>query len=250
MKAMNFHRLAWKICGLWYGTNPSYWYIAYATCMATAFYIVFPLFIAFQLFFANSLKEIIEILLILPTAMVGIKAILIHINRRKLLCVFDVLEQMDKFVIKSSAHCAIVHEQLKGSRLLVFLLSAEYYTSVLSQFCLAVMAHERLFMWAMPSWHPFDYQHNAWIYYALLSYQMLASSFIAFTSSSMDVYGLALYKVLGAHVDILGLKLKNLGKPRLAQDKGDGLAASILLDKQSSERDLYECIDYHNLCIR
>lgn len=55
----------------------------------------------------------------------------------------------------------------------------------------------------------------------------------------MDVYGLALYKLLGAHVDILGLKLNVLGKEHVEGEKS-----------KDWELELVKCIDYHNMCIK
>lgn len=244
---MNFHLMAWKICGLWHRPKQPRWYFYYAVFVSTIIYIIFPINVAFQLLYATSLKQMIEILLILPTAMVGVKAVLIIINQPKLLNIFDILEQMDVSV-QTKEHENIVKEQLKGSRILLGLLSMEYCMSVSANILLALFAQERIFMWAQRTWYPFDYQHNLAIYYGLLFYQFVSSSFIAFTSLSMDVYGLALYKLLGAHIDILGLKLNMIGK----SDNKDN-SNKLVRPKQwfkDCEQELTQCINYHNLCIK
>lgn len=120
--------------------------------------------------------------------------------------------------------------QVRGSALLVRVLSWFYYSTVVASFAVAYLSEERRFMWQ--SYYPFDYQHSARMYYALLLFQLVASFLVSFIYSSLDLYAAALYRVLGAHIDILRMRLEALGR----NSGGDG-------------RDVAACADYHNMCI-
>lgn len=247
---MGFHLRAWKICGLWHKADDPKWYFVYASIVWGLCFLIFPCFIALQLFFAESLSEFIEILLILPTSMVAIKGVLIIINHSRLLTVFDLMDKMDD-AVQLDEHRAIVQTEINGSQFLLYLLSGEYVSSMLANLLIALLSTDRALLFAMPRFWPFDYKNNDSLYYFVIGYQLIACSVIAFTSLSMDVYGLALYKILGAHVDVLGNKIAMIGhRSRNIEHNGRRRWLSEPEWMKLCEQDLYDCIDYHNLCIR
>lgn len=249
-QVMNFHLRAWKICGLWHQNDDSRLYVVYASIVWGSCFLIFPCVIALQLFFAESLSEFIEILLILPTSMVAIKGVLVIMNHSKLLTLFDLMDKMDA-AVKLNEHRAIVQTQINGSRFLLYLLSGEYTCSMIANLLIVFLSTNRALLFAMPRFWPFDYKNNDSSYYFVIGYQLIACSVIAFTSSSMDVYGLALYKILGAHVDVLGNKIAMVGHGARSIDRnGRRRWLSEMEWMKLCEQDLYDCVDYHNLCIR
>lgn len=244
MRALRYHFFVWKVCGLW-PDHPSPhrgWYFYYSIVITLLFFVAFPLFIGIELLHANSMRELTDILLILPTTLVGIKGALIWYNTAKLRRLFGLLERMDA-AIRSDVHRQRLERELLGCQRLVVFFSGEFAVSVLSHFAVALLANGRQLMWR--SWYPVDYAHVDGYYYTLMGYQLVASIMCAFMTSSMDVYGLALYKLLGAHVDILGVQLSELGVRRPVAGN-----AGKLLWQQSCEADLRHCLEYHQLCIR
>lgn len=137
------------------------------------------------------------------------------------------------------------HAQIRSSALLVRVLSCFYYSTVMASFAVAYLSEERRFMWQ--SWYPVDYQHNVRLYYALLLFQLFASFLVSFIYSSLDLYAAVLYKVLGAHIDILQLRLSALGRPTQTDGGGDGGVSWT--DDAASRRELAACVDYHCMCI-
>lgn len=243
MRALRYHFFVWKVCGLWpdYSSHHRGLYFYYSISIIMVFYVAFPMFIAIELIHANGISELTDILLILPTTLVGIKGALIWRNTPKLRRLFGLLERMDA-AIRNDVQRQRIKRELLGCRRLVVFFSCEFYVSVLSHFAVALLADGRQLMWR--SWYPLDYGHVDGYYYGILGYQLVASIMCAFMTSSMDVYGLALYKLLGAHVDNVGEQLSVLGNQR---PTGNDTKLSW---QQSCEEDLQHCIRYHQLCIR
>lgn len=234
MKAMDFHVLAWKVCGVWHRPGQPRWYIWYAVLTNLMCYILFPFFIAAQLFFTDTVRELMDILLFLPTSLVGLKSALIVLNQPKLLRLFGLLHEMDRMV-QTDEQREQIRKALRVSRRLIVFLSTEFYVSIAAHFALPLMSEGPVLMWS--AWYPLDYKNVAAIYYALMVYQLLATVMCAYLLSSLDVYGLALYRVLSAHLDILGSQLRQLGR--------NGNERPV-----DCERALRKCIVYHNLCIK
>lgn len=246
LEVMSFHLRAWKICGLWPNVDDSRPYTAYTFLLWTSCFIVFPLLIAMQLIFAATLKEFIEIALILPTAMVGVKGALIIINRKKLLALFALMRRLDS-VVTLDEHKATVQEQIRGSRFLLLLLSGEYIISMAANILVPLLSTERVLMFGLPRFDPIDYKNSAVGFWFIIGYQAIACSMIAFTSVSMDVYGLALFKIVGAHIDVLGDKLERIGRTAEPVNKVWNRDDKW---QRFNEMELNNCIEYHNLCIR
>lgn len=250
MQSMRYHIMVWTICGLWNIPGDPVWYRIYKIFLTVIFYIVYPLLIAIQLMFTSTYNEMIDILLILPTACAGIKGSFVIMKRKKIKALFQLLDDMDQ-LIDSDEHRHILNEQLSGSILLVKILSCIYYSTVVSSFLVAFLAEERRFIWQ--SYYPFDYQHNLGHYYFYLFFQFFSSFLVSFIFSSLDLYGSVLYKMLGGHIDILGDKVKHLGSERSlvklkAEHGADGLSEAMKRKQYSA--DLKQCVLYHNYCIR
>lgn len=242
MKSMEFHLWVWKLCGVWHRPGQPHSYLVYSILLNLFFFFLFPFFIALKFVWANNMHEIVEILLILPTSMVGLKCVLIVRNRFKLLQLFELLDQMDGMV-QNDEERQHIRDAGNGSRILVVALSCEYYFSIFSFFFVALWTEGRVLMWA--SWFPFDYENVTAAYYAIMAFQFVSSLWVGFASASMDVYGLALYRLLRAHLCVLGRQLSHLGKYPV-----DANCKSATRRNIKCERELFKCIDYHNLCIR
>lgn len=238
MTSLEFHLWVWKVCGLWHLPGQPRWYLVYSIVFNFVFFFLFPGCIAVQLLWAKNLVEFVEILMILPTLMVGSKSSLIVRNRKKLQRLFDLLEQMDG-MLKNNEQKRVIQKAIIGSRILVAGLSFEYYFSIICFFVVSLM--NRVQIWS--SWYPWDSTYGAPAFYPLLTYQFIGSMLCGFKAASIDVYALALYRLLGAHLDVLGIQLSQLGKDPV--DEGN---LSLTKRQLLRERELFKCLDYHKLC--
>lgn len=241
LKAMRYHIMVWKVCGLWTLPGDPLWYRIYSTVLYIIFYVLYPLCIALQILFVDNFGEMIDILLILPTACAGMKGYFVILKRCEVRNLFVLIDRMD-MIVRKEEHRQMIEKEIVESMLLVKVLSVFYYSTVVSSFMVAFLDEERRFMWQ--SYYPFDYQHNLGIYYFFLIFQLVASFLVSFIYSSLDLYGSALYKVLGAHIDILGKKFKTLGR----QEEGLDLPKHKL--DELIKEDVKECVIYHSLCIQ
>lgn len=236
MEVMQFHLRAWQLFGLWPSDSARRLCSIKTILLWTICFIVFPLLIVAQFFFATTLNEFIEIGLILPTSMVGIKAAMILRNRPKFLQLFHLMHRLDRLNTVPE-HQRIVSEQVRTSRLLLRLLSGEYILSMCAQCLAPIISSERIIMFGQPRFEPFKFKQSLTAYFVVIGYQFVACSTIAFVSVSMDVYGLALFKICGAHVDVLTAKFGNVGKVKCGKAEAHSLA----------EQELKHCVVYHNL---
>lgn len=112
MQAMRYHINVWKLCGLWDLPGNPVWYTVYSTCLYVIFYIIYPGCIAAQAAFAASFDEIIDILLILPTACAGIKGYFVLRKRRELRELFALIDRMDEAHVHGTLQRQMIGQQV------------------------------------------------------------------------------------------------------------------------------------------
>lgn len=261
MLSMRYHQQVWFYCGLWHVPGQPAWYIWYTWFLTIFVYFLFPLLITIQLFYTTNIEEFTDILLIWPTAAFGIKAALIALNRTKIQRLFAILEQMDEFV-RLDQHRAIVMHQNRESHRLVWFFSVEYYVSITTHLFVALLTAGPVLMW--PAWFPLNYVDNYVVYLLFNIYLYMSSLLNGYVFTSLDVYGVALYKLLGAHLDILCEQLAALGhnpndegvnrQTAVTGKKGFDRAkwATAAAQRATLQRrnvfELHQCIQYHTLC--
>lgn len=248
IKSMNYHKFIWKVGGVWSEHNKSWWYFLYSKLFLGIFFIIFPMCMVLNLMFVASLGQAIEIIYICSTCVLAsVKSILLMMKSDQLSNLFGIMNEMDG-MLKTNEQRQCVHVAIKESRKLVILLSFLYYGGVSFAFSLTFLSEdEHALMW--PSWYPFiPYKTNVYAFYVMLIYQFIASLLVAFMDSSLDLYGATSCIILGAHLDALGLRLKNIGVCEPMEEK------KLKSNKQVAERvwedEIDECAAYHFLCIK
>lgn len=236
MHVMDYHLRTWKICGIWSHKDQPRWYGVYAVLLFSVVFCIFPTCMLLKLIFVTSIKEVIETLMVCSTcALASVKGVIVMSKKRKLLQLFTILDELDAIGIKTDDHRNIIELAIRESRSLIYLLCCCYYFGVNSAFIFCLLNSEPQLLW--PAWFPFiPYEDGDRIFYVLLTYQYICSMFAAFIDSSLDVYGSALNKTLGAHLDVLGIRLKGLG-----QRNSNPL---------QQEAELNDCVEYYSICIK
>lgn len=239
MNVMNYHLKVWKVCGIWTHPDQPRWYPLYAFLLFGIVFGIFPMCIVLNLIWVTSLNQVIETLLICSTCVLAaFKGICVLAKKSDLLELFKIVHKMDDF-LKTEEQRDIVRYAVKQSMSLVYLLSGCYYGGCNAALLLTLITPNWILLW--PSWYPFlTYESGDRIFFVLLVYQYICSHFMAFMDTACDVYGSALNKVLGAHLDALGLRLKNLGVA------GDQFG----VDRKQWELELNDCVEYYGMCIK
>lgn len=189
-----------------------------------------------KLIFVSSIKDVIETLMVCSTcALASVKGVIVMSKKRKLLELFSILDQLDVAGIRTDDHRKMIELAIRESRSLIYLLCCCYYFGVCSAFVFCLMGNEPKLLW--PAWFPFiPYEDGDRVFYVLLVYQYICSMFAALIDSSLDVYGSALNKTLGAHLDVLGMRLRSLGEQKS--------------DPPQLDAELNECVEYYSICIK
>lgn len=236
MHVMDYHLRSWKICGIWSHKDQPRWYTVYAVLLFGVIFCIFPTCMLLKLIFVSSLTEVIETLMVCSTCVLAsIKGIIVLSKKKNLLELFDLLDQLDAIGIKADDHRDIIELAIRQSRSLVYLFCCCYYGGVNSAFIVCLLNSEPELLW--PAWFPFiPYEDGDGVFYVLLTYQYICSLFAALIDSSLDAYGSALNKMLGAHLDVLGIRLKGLGERNR--------------NPLQREAELNECVEYYSLCIK
>lgn len=243
---MRYHILVWQICGIWPPRSPrlARLYPIYAGLVFGSLFVVFPGCMVLHLLRVPDLSALVATMLICSTCVLtSVKGSFVVGNRHRIRQLFACLRAMDAYVV-DERQGRLIERARRECRRIVIVLCVLYYGGVNSAFGLSQLdqaGDARVLMW--PSWYPgVPWQHGAgWVLRVVLGYQYVASLFVALLDSSVDVYGAALHKVLGAHIDGLAMRLSELG----GSGDGDG-------DRGDAhwERQLRQCARHHRLCIR
>lgn len=248
MQPMKYHIITWKLLGFWPPDHNPFWYHCYTFIIFLVPLISFPLLILGNLFSVNNLNDVIETLLPSSTVIIAtIKGTLLCLNRSKIKHLFTMLHDMD-MEVKSVEQKMIIQKCVQESQRLLKFVICVYYGGVTLAMVIAVIANEK--MW--PSWFPFnfEYHENLTMYYVVLLFQYISNMVHAVIDSTVDMYGSTFTKLLGCHLDVLGVKFAYLGidKDKLNENDGNNFPQKQMNEMYS--KNLCECVEYHTLCIR
>lgn len=251
MNLMNHHVTSWKLVGLWHWNGQPRFYPYYTVVVSLLFCILFPLAMAMELIFADDISEIINIIMFLPTALGGLKAFLIIRKRPVILEMFDLLQELDEQQLRTEPYRNLVRLGIEHSRRFIRVLIVVYFTSGISDYISPLLKTERVLMWT--AWYPFDTTARLAVYHSVLLYQFVATLYTATIIQSTDVFGGSIYCVVGAHLDVLGERIKGLGTKRTdlfnfsTQRMKRAEPNQLRLE---AETELKDCVRTHKLCVR
>lgn len=249
LQSMKYHILLWQFCGLWPPKHNPNWYRIYGFIFYLIFFILFPLSLIIKLFFVDNFNELIETMLpCFSVALASVKGFNVFMKQIKFFELFDVMEKLD-VAVQTTEQRLILKNVLNSSQNLFNLSCFFYVLSLTSAFIAVFRADERILIW--PSWYPFDWKTNDYIYYTILMYQYISNFFVVLIDSSVDSYGAGLNNVLGGHIDILGVRLKNIPSNMLNNDtqiKSTKIKSNNDAVEINNSKIFIKCIEDHKLC--
>lgn len=198
-----------------------------------------------KLVLAADLNEMLEVFLILPTGLGGVKAWLIIRDQRLMNELFQLMDELDSHVI-GDKYRLVIKEAVRRVQKLAWILGVGYFCSA-SGLCLAaILSKDRVLVWTF--WLPFDYQQTKIVYIIVLTYQVIVSYFMGLILLAVDVYSGTMYIMLSAHLDVLGMRLKELGHSTTDFPVLSPANNPVLL--KANEKILGKCILTHILCLK
>lgn len=240
--------------GLWQWQSQPRLYHAYTMFVTALFYILFPFLIAVKLFFTDDISEIIAVFKYGPTLLSGIKLIIIIQKRDMILEILDILQQLDERNNTADVYRRRFEKAIKKVRNIIKMLIVVYYTSTICDYLLPLLNTERALM--IVSWLPFDPTARRDVYHLVMLYQLIGTLLTATIMQSTDVFGASIYCIVGAHLNILGERIKALGKYskifKFSTTYRQKCGKQREIDEQlkKSELQLNDCIETYSMCIR
>lgn len=242
MDPLGNHIKAFKCCGIWTWPDQPQWYRPYSMVLCTLAYIIYPGLMLINMIVSTNLSELIEGAFFLPTALVGIKLLILISKKEKILQLTALIRRMENSTATSEAEqrlLRVVSEQ-PTRRCFVALWVVYILTSIWSYTEAQIMSggrQRRRLMW--PMWLPFDLQTCPWlVHQMMLSYQALVTLNDCLMHSSLDTFAVAMCNGLGAYLDVLGMRLERIGHRRGGAHRG-----------RRDEAQLRTCIQLHYQCI-
>lgn len=213
-KALKYNLRTFTFVGLWPLKSLRYpfLYNFWAVIVWLILGILYPCTLILSLFFADSIYEMAEHLVLTSSVVVlVIKAINLLLNRKELRQLFGQLEELDGD-IREEPHVAQMQALILMSHRLYFSFLCPYiFTCVLLVFQ-AIFSSPETRMWSSTYSYPFDWAHFTYIYVSGIFFQGICNFFIVFFAVAADTYGVILIYILVAHIDILHRRLERLGK--------------------------------------
>lgn len=250
---MSQHMRLWRLCGYW----PRSTYTTLYYCYSIVLHIIVSFLLTFSIFMsltqATRMDDVTEIAMPgIVSVVTTIKGFLIYRNRKYISKLFGIMQAMEATGQgqKAAQMWDVDKEQaiLNGAQKICtnMLIAILVCTNLCITMCfiLPFFRKGRILMW--PALFPWNWQESLLLYYLTNVGLFAMSLFHGFMMSTGDVYGPALYIFLGAHFDILGLRLRNLGK-RSAECVGK---PNELEEASRSEMELIECVKYHLMSMK
>lgn len=265
-KAMKLHVILWKVCACWNWSDRPVWYPLYALTIYALFYVIFPLGMFAQFPFSTTMFERIEITCIVFTCLSAIKLWLVMRKRPLIIEMFKLMDHLDEQIQTDEFH-VIIMKAVRRSKLIiingcVINCGASFVLYVTRTFG----NEEKLLTWV--SYIPFEYRNDEIIFQAVLLYQFVGSIIVSLVHATLDTIGGSYYAVLGAHLEVLALRMSRLGTNRDNNElitAADGNAVvrnanwtRTFIENRKMEKlkkhqncvELSRCVQLHLSCIR
>lgn len=253
IRSMDNHLIIWRVAGAWpwHSDYPIASGI-YSLIMCTLFFVLFPLGMIIKLFLIDDVSEFVQTAVFLMTALCGIKMQFIQRDRHVVRRLFAMMDQMDE-QIDTVEFASIRDKGVREASFFNKLLGATYYTTCVFLYTAVLLNPEPVLIWSF--WLPFDYRQSKLVYHAVLLYQIIGTTFAGMVNSSLDAYGGSMYSVLGSHLEVLGLRMQQLGMHKnwhqqsLTNNDGGSDVLPTQKPTVTPEENLKSCVIMHSLTV-
>lgn len=253
LNPFKYHELIWKIGGMWPWPGQPRWYYHYCVIFGISLYGIFPVIMLINLFTANGIYELIETIYFLPTACLGVKIVLLLKNRSYIVQVLDLSDRMHS-QITDEKYKMIIRKSEREVHTLTRLLSSTFLFASVVTYIDAQAANYDKMMWSLRL--PFSINDSKILYQIILNFEMAMTLCACVILASLDCFGPTIYKLLGAHLDIIGQRLLVLGNENQSyvMESGEKKHPHRLTKEKTewfrqNEAELIMCVQSHYDCI-
>lgn len=176
--------------------------------------LLFPISQLACIFFVETVKSRVEVLVISSSVVVVImKAINLYSNQMKMLELLHLIESMEKQITKSN-HQAKFNCIIVSCRRLFSTYMIAYMCTVSSIVLQAIFSTRDKRSWSSTYHYPYELAKIPAVYFGVLVFQGISNFCICFFAVAADTYGVVLTHILLGHVDVFGLRLREMGQAR------------------------------------
>lgn len=216
-KALKYHIKTFQVAGVWptsLASPYSLLYQVWAVLIFLALGILFPLSQILNIFFAQSVAEMVDRSVITSSVViVVVKGAVLHTTQKGLNQYFKLIKRLDSEVqdekdIEQMNKTITIGHQLYFSYLYPYI-----STCVLLVFQTVYSKPENR-MWYSTYAYPFDWAKRSNVYVCGLFLQGFANTCIVLFAVAVDTYGVVMLQILSTHIGILQERLKSLGNAK------------------------------------
>lgn len=212
--AFKYFIRVFRTVGLWPTTSPikAPLYTFWTIISFISVNLLLPISQIMNIFSAQNVNDFVQQTVISSSLInVSLKGFNLYYQRSGLNEMFDVLKEMDMDIVEGS-HKTELNKAIKRIHRSFFtyliFFNANWAFSVVQSY----NAPSETKIWSSTYTYPFAWAHYSGVYEAGMLFQSIASFFITLMGAACDTYGVILTYIFTKHIDILCMRLQELGR--------------------------------------
>lgn len=212
-KALKFHIKTFRVAGVWPSetSSRSLLYDIWTVLVLIVLGFFFPISQILNIFFAHSIMEMVERLVITSSVVVVVlKGMAIYSTRKGLNEFFEINKGLDS-EIRDDSQILQMNKTIKIGHQLYFSYLYPYISTCVLLVFQTIYSKPESRMWSSTYAYPFEWAQQTNIYVGGMFVHGIANTCIVIFAVAADTYGVILLQILSTHIDILQERLKFLG---------------------------------------
>lgn len=213
-KALKYHFKTFTMAGLWpkEGAGSFHFYHIWTVVVFLVLGLLFPFSQILNIFFANSIMEMVDRSVITSSVVVVvIKALSLYANRKGFSEFLELLQELDGEITEVS-HITQLNSAIKVGHRLYFTYLYPYVSTCVLLIFQTIYSRPEIRLWSSTYAYPFEWAQQTHIYVSGLFIQGISNTCIVIFAVAADTYGVVLIHIVSTHISILHDRLERLGK--------------------------------------
>lgn len=252
LKVLKHQIFIFKVFGIWSKNRKvlNYFHIFFAFYFIS---IVFIITLLISLLFVNTMKQVIDHLIVLNSSILAfLKGLVIYFKHSKHMELFEIIEKLDvETNLQSRQELIIVRKVKKLSDILSYGFAACYVFAWISLAVQSIFGGSEQMFWPSTSFFPGEISENRMVFWVVFVFQAFSGLVLVFALFASDTYGIIMIIILNGHIDVLSLRISNLGYGKVqtaaVAPTSPSSNASRIVD---ASLELIKCIKTFYTCLR